>query len=114
MTDTKITDLIVTEIVPTHPRGFGGHVFEYESNTDLFRCVNNGCGQYEIVVRDSATGAIEPCRATATVGAECRCVYSCADDPPTACHLSGDWHTHPDEDGGFGPCPAHPDAPGDR
>lgn len=44
---------------------------------------------------------------------ECRCVFSCADDPPTACHLSGQWHTHPDEEGGFGPCPAHPDAPGD-
>lgn len=44
----------------------------------------------------------------------CRCVHTCADDPDTACHLSGEWHTHPDEEGGFGPCPVHPDAPGDR
>lgn len=47
-------------------------------------------------------------------GDGCTCVFSCADDPDTACHLSGQWHTHPDEEGGFGPCPAHPDAPGDR
>lgn len=42
--------------------------------------------------------------------ADCECVYSCADDPATACSLSGEWHVHPD----LGPCPAHPDAPGDR
>lgn len=40
---------------------------------------------------------------------ECECIYSCADDPPTACSLSGTWHVHPGE-----PCPVHPDAPGDR
>lgn len=39
----------------------------------------------------------------------CECVFSCADDPATACSLSGDWHVHPGE-----PCPVHPDAPGDR
>lgn len=39
----------------------------------------------------------------------CECVKDCAQDPPTACSLSGEWHVHPGE-----PCPVHPDAPGDR
>jgi hypothetical protein len=41
--------------------------------------------------------------------AGCTCIHTCAEDPPTACSLSGDWHVHPGE-----PCPVHPDAPGDR
>jgi hypothetical protein len=50
----------------------------------------------------------------AVVG-ECVCVHTCAEDPPTACSLSGQWHVHPDDGSGtFGPCPVHPDAPGDR
>lgn len=46
---------------------------------------------------------------------ECVCVVSCADDPPTACSLSGEPHVHPNRFPGdvFGACPAHPDAPGD-
>jgi len=45
---------------------------------------------------------------------DCTCVLSCADDPSTACRLSGISHVHPDDGGGiFGPCPVHPDAPGD-
>jgi hypothetical protein len=39
----------------------------------------------------------------------CECIYSCSDDPATACGLSGEWHVHPGE-----LCPVHPDAPGDR
>jgi hypothetical protein len=39
----------------------------------------------------------------------CACVFSCADDPATACSLSGEFHVHPGE-----PCQVHPDAPGDR
>lgn len=39
----------------------------------------------------------------------CECVHTCAEDPDTACSLSGEWHIHPGE-----PCPVHPDAPGDR
>jgi len=47
--------------------------------------------------------------------AECVCVVSCADHPPTACSLSGDLHVHPNRHPGdvFGSCPVHPDAPGD-
>lgn len=45
---------------------------------------------------------------------ECRCVFSCADDPDTACSLSGTHHVHPGtRTGTFGRCPVHPDAPGD-
>lgn len=40
---------------------------------------------------------------------DCACIYSCADDPETACSLSGEFHVHPEE-----PCEVHPDAPGDR
>jgi hypothetical protein len=39
----------------------------------------------------------------------CACVFSCADDPETACSLSGDFHVHAGD-----PCLVHPDAPGDR
>lgn len=47
--------------------------------------------------------------------AACTCVVSCADDPATACSLSGISHVHPDDGRGiFGPCPVHPDAPGDH
>ncbi|HEV7651313.1 MAG TPA: hypothetical protein VGP26_24450 [Actinophytocola sp.] len=55
-----------------------------------------------------------PVPARGQVKPDCLCVHTCADDPATACHLSGQWHTHPDEEGGFGPCLVHPDAPGDR
>lgn len=45
---------------------------------------------------------------------DCTCVVSCADDPATMCSLSGENHVHPDDGTGtFGPCPVHPDAPGD-
>ncbi|NML55086.1 hypothetical protein HHL19_35845 [Streptomyces sp. R302] len=47
----------------------------------------------------------------------CRCLVSCADDPATACSLSGREHVHPEIPslpGVFGPCPQHPDAPGDK
>lgn len=39
---------------------------------------------------------------------DCLCYHSCADDPRSACSLSGDWHVHAGER-----CPTHPDAPGD-
>lgn len=41
--------------------------------------------------------------------ADCECVLHCAEDPKTACSLSGEWHVHPEW-----PCAVHPDAPGDR
>lgn len=39
----------------------------------------------------------------------CECVHTCAEDPATACSLSGEFHVHPDQ-----LCPVHPDAPGDH
>lgn len=64
MTDStpRVPELVVWDITPTHPQGFGGHVFEYDSDNDLFCCVNEGCGKFEMVVRDSATGKIAPCQ----------------------------------------------------
>jgi hypothetical protein len=48
------------------------------------------------------------------IAEECRCVMSCADDPPTMCSLSGEPHVHPDDGSDtFGRCPVHPDAAGD-
>lgn len=48
---------------------------------------------------------------------ECTCVINCAEDPRTACSLSGRRHVHPEipgMPGVYGPCPEHPDAPGDH
>ncbi|MGW0562844.1 hypothetical protein ACWDZ4_20050 [Streptomyces sp. NPDC003016] len=45
---------------------------------------------------------------------ECTCVVTCAEDPASACSLSGKRHVHPlDRHGRFGPCPEHRDAVGD-
>lgn len=69
---------------------------------------DNMCGhvdRYDDVIREAA-------RLKDAAG--CRCVVSCADDPPTACSLSGISHVHPDDGSDtFGRCPVHPDAPGD-
>ena len=35
----------------------------------------------------------------------CECVYDCAEEPATACSMTGDWHVHV-----AGECPVHPDA----
>ncbi|SHU66420.1 Uncharacterised protein [Mycobacteroides abscessus subsp. abscessus] len=51
-----------------------------------------------------------------TTMAECTCIYDCSNDHASRCSLSGSWHVHPDDpqtSGVFGPCPIHPDAPGD-
>ena len=50
--------LVITDITPTHPHGFGGHEFEYEPADDLFRCVQ--CGKYEVVLREP-DGSIREC-----------------------------------------------------
>ncbi|MFJ1742502.1 hypothetical protein ACIOG4_27985 [Streptomyces microflavus] len=60
-------------------------------------------------------GGKNPAHATARE-AECTCVITCAEDPQSACSLSGERHVHPairDRPGAYGPCPEHPDAPGD-
>jgi hypothetical protein len=54
-------EITITEIVVTHPQGFGGHEFEYESDTDLFRCTR--CGKFEVVVRQP-DGSILECQPT--------------------------------------------------
>lgn len=51
---------------PVHDDPFGGHEFEYESHTDLFRCCF--CRRYEVVVRDLDTGIIALCSGEADDG----------------------------------------------
>ncbi len=57
--DTAPEALEVITISVTHPQGFGDHIFNYESVSDLFKCER--CGRYEITVRDDETGAITEC-----------------------------------------------------
>lgn len=52
--------------------GFGGHEFEYEQFTDLFRC--SECKAYEIVAR-SDDGSITPCPGLAGYGGDTERVY---------------------------------------
>ncbi|MFI9052428.1 hypothetical protein [Streptomyces sp. NPDC053427] len=52
--------------------GFGGHEFEYESSTDLFRCTE--CRVYEVVARDT-DGPIQPCTGLVGYGGDTERVY---------------------------------------
>jgi hypothetical protein len=60
-------------------------------------------------------------RERATADAEdldaCTCIEFCDQDPATACSLSGTPHVHPEipgHPGVYGPCPVHPNRPGDH
>ena len=57
---TNVTALIVD--AARHAKKWGGHVFDYQGSTDLFRCTNDGCGKYEVSVRDRITRAVIPCQ----------------------------------------------------
>lgn len=64
-----------------------------------------------------AGSATAPDAQPAEAPEECACVLTCAEDPKTSCSLSGQRHVHPaipDRPGVYGPCPEHPDAPGDH
>lgn len=52
--------------------GFGGHEFEYESSTDLFRCTE--CRVYEVAARDT-DGPIKPCTGLVGYGGDTERVY---------------------------------------
>ncbi|MBN9748607.1 hypothetical protein DMP23_47355 [Amycolatopsis sp. A1MSW2902] len=52
--------------------GFGGHEFEYESHTDLFRC--HLCREYEVTARADG-GPISPCPGLPGYGGETERVY---------------------------------------
>ncbi|MFC9916040.1 hypothetical protein [Streptomyces sp. NPDC127197] len=52
--------------------GFGGHEFEYESSTDLFRCTE--CRAYEVEARDT-DGPIKPCTGLVGYGGDTERVY---------------------------------------
>lgn len=51
--------LTIVSIQPTHPQGFGGHEFELESVSDLFRCAR--CRGYEVSLRAPGAGEISIC-----------------------------------------------------
>lgn len=51
---------------------FGGHEFEYEQGTDLFRCTE--CRVYEVVARDT-DGPIAPCTGLVGYGGDTERVY---------------------------------------
>ncbi|MEW2153567.1 hypothetical protein AB0909_30510 [Streptomyces albidoflavus] len=51
---------------------YGGHEFEYESSTDLFRCTE--CRVYEVVARDT-DGLITPCTGLVGYGGDTERVY---------------------------------------
>ncbi|MER6519986.1 hypothetical protein ABT246_24420 [Streptomyces sp. NPDC001553] len=64
-----------------------------------------------------ARSATAPGAQPAEASEECTCVLACAEDPKTSCSLSGQRHVHPavpGRPGVCGPCPKHPDAPGDH
>ncbi|GAA0905300.1 MULTISPECIES: hypothetical protein [Streptomyces violaceusniger group] len=52
--------------------GFGGHEFEYEQVTDLFRCTE--CRVYEVAARDTE-GPIKPCTGLVGYGGDTERVY---------------------------------------
>jgi len=73
----------VTEPVTEPDDGFGGHEFEYESSTDLFRCTE--CRVYEVVARDS-DGPIRPCTGLVGYGGDTERVYLLLTQNPTLQH----------------------------
>ncbi|MEU6721933.1 hypothetical protein ABZ897_61760 [Nonomuraea sp. NPDC046802] len=66
---------------------FGGHEFEYEPRTDLFRCTE--CGVYEVAARDT-DGPIKPCTGLAGYGGDTERVYLLLTETlaPTFCNLA--------------------------
>lgn len=66
---------------PGIPAGdpFGGHEFEYEGNTDLFRC--SECGVYEVTARKD-DGTIAPCPGLPAYAGDTRRVYLLLQEHP--------------------------------
>ncbi len=61
--------------------GFGGHEFQYESRTDLFRCTE--CRMYEVTARDVPDGdPIRPCKGLPGWGGDTEQVYLLVTENP--------------------------------
>ncbi len=48
---------------------------------------------------------------------DCTCIEFCDEGPRVSCRLSGRPHVHPEDPNhprAYGPCPVHPDRPGDH
>jgi hypothetical protein len=61
--------------------GFGGHEFEYEQLTDLFRCTE--CRVYEVTAR-ATDGPIKPCTGLVGYGGDTERVYLLLTENPLA------------------------------
>lgn len=95
-----------------------GHVDECRSREHPLGGVPWPCATLRAagITSDADAAKVRRLSAAAAVD-ECTCVTNCAEDPKTACSLSGRSHVHPaipGFPGVYGPCPEHPDAPGDR
>ncbi|MEV8634314.1 hypothetical protein AB0395_21930 [Streptosporangium sp. NPDC051023] len=64
---------------------FGGHEFEYERVTDLFRCTE--CRVYEVVARDT-DGPIKPCTGLIGYGGDTERVYLLLTENPENSHVA--------------------------
>ncbi|MFF8387862.1 hypothetical protein ACF053_30055 [Streptomyces kanasensis] len=62
---------------------YGGHEFEYESSTDLFRCTE--CRVYEVAARDT-NGPITPCTGLVGYGGDTERVYLLLTQNPALQH----------------------------
>jgi len=68
--------------------GFGGHEFDYESHTDLFRC--HLCGEYEVGAR-AGDGPIAPCTGLPGYGDDTERVYLLLRENPRKAEGGGAW-----------------------
>jgi hypothetical protein len=66
---------------------FGGHEFEYERDTDLFRCTE--CGEYEVVA-DNDDGTFAPCPGLPGWDGDPERVYLLVTEEPEIYNVS--WH----------------------
>ncbi|MEV4079704.1 hypothetical protein AB0J43_05365 [Nonomuraea fuscirosea] len=64
---------------------FGGHEFEYEQRTDLFRCTE--CRVYEVVARDT-DGPIKPCTGLVGYGGDTERVYLLLTENPAPTYFN--------------------------
>lgn len=66
--------------------GFGGHEFEYEQVSDLFRC--SECRVYEVAARDTG-GPIKPCTGLVGYGGDTERVYLLLTENPALPYSPG-------------------------
>jgi hypothetical protein len=90
--------------------GFGGHEFEYESDSDLFRCVF--CRVYGVTARRD--GAIAPCRGLVGYGGDPERVYLMLTIDPETAQTYMAWLANRISEPGIGRTPRYGYRPGGR